>query len=209
MPLPPPTDRQRQHIHSRDVSCRGYRRSDGLWDIEGHLTDIKTYPFDSEHRGHIEPGDPVHGMWIRLTVDNNFTVKAIEAVIDKAPFGPCSDIVGKFQSLVGLSIGAGWTRAIRERLDGVNGCKHLSELLGPIATTAFQTIYPILFRERADKAKARGDTGGSKERPALLDACHIFATDGVVVHKYWPDHYTGPLPVERTAVGSDPVDTGT
>ena len=26
-------------------SCTGYRRADGLWDVEGHLTDVKTYAF--------------------------------------------------------------------------------------------------------------------------------------------------------------------
>lgn len=41
MPLSPPEPRE--HIHSRDIILRGYRREDGLWDIEAHLTDTKTY----------------------------------------------------------------------------------------------------------------------------------------------------------------------
>ncbi len=38
MPLSPPAA-SREHIHTRVVECRGYRRDDGLWDIEGHITD--------------------------------------------------------------------------------------------------------------------------------------------------------------------------
>ena len=48
----------------------GYRRADGLFDIEGHLLDTKTYGFDNEEKGWLEPGVPLHGMWIRLTVDD-------------------------------------------------------------------------------------------------------------------------------------------
>ena len=39
MPLSPAAPRE--HIHTRTVTCRGYRRKDGLWDIEGHLVDVK------------------------------------------------------------------------------------------------------------------------------------------------------------------------
>ena len=61
-----------------------------------------------------------------------------------------------------------------------------------MATTAFQTIYPILTRERAKKAEADGrpllDEG---ERPVLLNMCHIFSSDGEVARRNWPDHDTG------------------
>ena len=40
MPLPRPVPRKLSH--NRVIDCRGYERDDGLWDIEGHLTDVKT-----------------------------------------------------------------------------------------------------------------------------------------------------------------------
>ena len=49
MPLPAPAPRQL--LHKRVVQCWGYRREDGLWDIEGRLVDTKTYPFPNEDRG--------------------------------------------------------------------------------------------------------------------------------------------------------------
>src|SRR5690606_12405498 len=57
MPLSPPVERE--PIHIRTVTCRGYRRSDGLWDIEGHLVDTKAYLFESRWRGTLAPGEPV------------------------------------------------------------------------------------------------------------------------------------------------------
>lgn len=200
MPLSEPADRE--PIHTREVTCRGYRRADGLWDIEGHLTDVKAYAFDTEQRGRILPGDPVHGMWIRLTVDDGLTVRAVEAVTEKSPYRTCNAVIPNFQRLVGLRIAAGWTRAVKERLGGVQGCTHLVELLGPIATTAFQTVYPLLAREQAEKAGPisgtdSGGHSGTKEamlrskRPVLLNTCHIFDSNGEVVRRHWPDHYTG------------------
>ncbi len=185
--LSPPVERR--HIHTRRVTCTGYRRTDGLWDIDGHLTDVKTYAFDNRERGEIQPGDPIHEMWVRITVDDRLVVQAIEAATVKGPFSACGAITPRFQCLVGLTIAHGWTRAVRERLGGVKGCTHLTELLGPVATTAFQTIYPILARERGERPdRAHGADGG---RPPLLNSCHIFASDGEVVKTHWPAYYTG------------------
>ncbi|MBP2230245.1 hypothetical protein J2847_003548 [Azospirillum agricola] len=199
MPLSAPA--AREPIHTRRVTCQGYRRADGLWDIEGHLTDIKSYGFDTEERGRLEPGDPIHQMWMRLTVDDQLTVRAVEAVTDDSPYGACGSITPAFQTLVGLRIGAGWTKAVKTRLGGPKGCTHLVELLGPLATTAFQTVFPILAREAALKAKAEGrDPRDSSDPPVLLNMCHILASDGDVARRNWPRHYTG---ADRDADGLD------
>jgi hypothetical protein len=151
---------EREHLHSRQVACRGYRRADGCWDIEGHMTDVKTYDFTNEDRGEIAAGDPVHDMWLRLTLDDAFTIKAVEAVTDKAPFGVCGAIAPAFQALVGLTIGPGWMREVKRRVGGVRGCTHLVELLGPMATTAFQTIHPVRASEAAARAPLGEQTSG-------------------------------------------------
>lgn len=192
MPLSPPVERQ--HLHTRKVTCTGYRRSDGLWDIEGHITDQKTYPFHSQSRGLMEPGEFVHQMWVRLTLDEEFVVRAVEAVTDHSPFPVCPAITPNFQRLVGLRVAAGWTAAVRERLGGIEGCTHLVELLGPVATTAFQTIAPVLAKEREEKRKADEAAGlpvPPRKRPPLLNTCHAFRSDGPVVKKAWPEFYTG------------------
>ncbi|HUU71250.1 MAG TPA: hypothetical protein VMW70_01395 [Burkholderiales bacterium] len=65
------------------------------------------------------------------------------------------------------------------------------ELLGPIATTAFQTIYG----ERV----ARDKREGRNEKPALIGSCHAYAPDSRVVAIRHPEHYTGP---KKSAAGS-------
>lgn len=170
MPLSPSAPRE--HLHTRTVECRGYRRSDGLWDIEGRLRDSKTYSFTSEHRGELEVGEPVHDMSIRLTVDDRLVIHAVEAATDASPYRVCPDVVPNFQRLRGLRIGRGFHGKVKELLGGTAGCTHLVELLGPVATTAFQTIFPVKLRD-APRA-ARGVP------PYLLDTCHALARDGEI-----------------------------
>ena len=52
----------RASIHSRDIRCCGFRREDGLWDIEATLEDTKTYSFANQDRGGIAAGEPIHRM---------------------------------------------------------------------------------------------------------------------------------------------------
>lgn len=187
----------REHLHTRQVECRGFRRADGLWDIEGHITDVKTTGFDNDYRGRIEPGTPIHEMWMRLTLDDTLTIRAVEVCTDASPFAICTGAVPNYQKLVGLSIRPGFTRKSRALLGGVMGCTHLTELLGPVATTAFQTIFPVLAREREEMKAVSGDGSsrqdGDQKRPALLNTCHAFASDGSLVKRRWPDFYTGEI----------------
>ncbi|HYM01557.1 MAG TPA: DUF2889 domain-containing protein [Stellaceae bacterium] len=188
MPLSPPCPRE--HIHTRVVECRGYLRTDGLWDVEGHITDVKTYAFTSEFRGEVSAGMPVHDMWLRLTVDDRLTIHEVEAVTDAAPYSVCPAAAETFRRLKGLDIRAGFRKRIRELIGGTEGCTHLLELLGPIATTAYQTVYPYRERRRAERQAVK--TARAKGRkPSLIDSCHAFASDGEVVKRYWPEFYTG------------------
>lgn len=179
MPLTPPAPREA--FHHRLIECDGYRRADGLWDIEAHMTDRKTYPFPNAHRGEIAPGEPLHDMWLRLTLDEHLVVQKAEAATDAGPFRVCGDITPAFAKLEGLKVGPGWRARVKERVGGVKGCTHLTELLVPIATVAIQTI----LSERAKTARP-------KRKPGHLDSCYALRTDGEVVEEFFPEWYRGP-----------------
>ena len=179
MPLKPAVPRN--HSHRRQIECQGYKRVDGLWDIEGHLTDTKPYGFHSRERGQVEAGTPVHDMWIRLTVDHTMRVVGAEAATDFSPYQVCGSVTPDFQRLVGLKIGPGWSRSVIKAIGGVRGCTHLVELLRPIATTAFQTIGAANQKPASEYAKP----------PRYLNGCHALATDGQVVEIEWPQFYKG------------------
>ena len=66
------------------------------------------------------------------------------------------------------------------------GCTHLTELLGPVATTAIQTIA---------SARRRGDKSGkAAAENAFLNTCHSYADDSPVVKLHWPQQYRGSEP---------------
>ncbi len=182
MPLSNPA--QRKHIHGRDIVCRGFAREDGLWDIEASLVDSKTYSFDNVGRGAVNSGEPIHAMTIRLTVDDALVVRAVEAAIDASPFGICTDVAPRLGALKGLCIAPGWRKAVRKNFAGTKGCTHLTEmLLGPLATTAFQTIVPLREKKLAAKADYK--------QSALLNSCHAFAETGPVIERQWPQFFKG------------------
>ncbi len=186
MPLPEST--ARKHVHTRAIDYRGYERDDGLWDIEAHMTDKKTYQFTNNWRGDVPIGEPLHEMLLRVTIDDSFVIQDIVAVTDNSPFEMCPNITPNYKALVGIQMGAGWRKAVRMKVGGVDGCTHLTELLFPMATVAMQTIWPLL---RHRKNKADSDVGNSKKRPLVLDTCHAWASDSPVVKENAEKYYTG------------------
>jgi hypothetical protein len=182
----------RAPIHTRSIECRGFRRDDGLWDIEGHLTDTKTYAFRDHFRGDVAPGAPVHDMWLRLTVDDRLVIHAVEAVTEASPYPVCPAVTPNFQRLQGLRIYPGFQKQVRDLLGGTEGCTHLVDLLGPLATTAYQTVFPYRAQQHEERLAREGRAAERPTRkPKLVDSCHAFASDGEVVRRYWPEFYTG------------------
>jgi hypothetical protein len=180
MPLSPPAERE--HIHTRTIECRGWRRADGLWDIEGHLTDVKSYGFDNFHRGRVEAGERLHEMWLRITIDETYLIHACEAATDHGPHGACGSVDADFSAMKGERVGPGILRIVREKFGGVRGCTHIVDLFGPVATTAVQTLGPIMARNKPrDPAKA----------PFHLNTCVALADDGDVVKREYSQFYTG------------------
>lgn len=189
MPLSPPADREL--LHTRAIELHGYRRADGLYDIEARLTDTKSYAFSNSDRGRIEPGTPLHGMLARMTVSEDMVITAFEAVTEYGPYAICPAAAPNFARLAGLKIGRGFIKAANERVGGVHGCTHLRELLGQMGTVAFQTLYAV--RSKTPPAPdAAPNAVETASRPMMLGTCLAYAPDSPVVRRQWPAFYTGP-----------------
>ncbi|HAG73751.1 MAG TPA: hypothetical protein DCL66_16245 [Gammaproteobacteria bacterium] len=195
MPLPEPT--ARRHIHTRAIHYRGFEREDGLWDIEAHMTDTKTYSFRNDWRGEMAIGEPLHEMLLRVTIDDGFIIRNVIAATDHSPFEMCPEITPVYNSLVGIKMGLGWRKAIRMKVGGVDGCTHLTELLFPMATVAMQTIWPLMSHR---KNQSDSNVGDSKKRPAVLDTCHAWSTESRVVKENAPKYYTGPDKIDTVDI---------
>ncbi|MBK5356580.1 DUF2889 domain-containing protein [Pseudomonas sp. TH41] len=168
----------RRLIHRRKVECLGYLRADGLWDIEGRLDDSKTHPVTLAEGRALAIGQTFHGMYIRLTLDDDFIVREVQVCMPQVPTSECRAAAPAYEKLLGERIGAGFSRRIKELFGGIGGCVHLTELLLPIATTAFQTIpmarAMIAPRTAADTEAYNRATAG------LLNTCHALRDDSPV-----------------------------
>jgi hypothetical protein len=179
MPLPSPVERD--HLHTRRIRCEGFKRADGLWDLEGRLTDTKSYDFDSRTRGRLRASEKVHLMRMRLTLDDDFVVREVHVSIDEFPFPACPGISHDYKQLVGLTVGPQWGKKVSELFGGVKGCLHITELAGALAHTAFQTMGPLMPEM----------LNSEETKPPHLDSCHALNTEGPAVREFYPTWYRG------------------
>lgn len=172
----------------------GYAREDGLFDIEAHLTDRKPFDFQVTFGPLRAAGAAIHEMWVRLTIDSELVVRDVAASSDHAPYRGCQGAPAILSALVGLRIGGGWRREIKQRLGGVQSCTHLVEMLGPMGTVAIQAMVTQL------KEIPLPERGGG--RPRQIDTCFAMASHRRAAALRWPGHFTG----RRDAAGL-PVDS--
>jgi hypothetical protein len=165
-------------MHTRKISFEGYLRDDGLWDIEGHLVDTK--PMDMQLSAGIRAaGEPIHEMWVRLTVDRKMNVVDAVASTDAMPYpGACDRIVPDYAKLKGSNLMRGFRHTVKQLYGEIKGCTHLNEMLGQMPTAAVQSF--------AGRKRDNQDDG---RQPFQLDHCHALATNSDTVLRFYPKWY--------------------
>lgn len=173
MPLPPPVSRR--EVHHRAIEMRAFARDDGLFDVEARLIDRKPFPFlRASSPEPVPAGEPLHDLWVRVTLDSEFVVRDIEASSDATPWRLCKEAEGTLKVLIGEKVARGWSSKVKERLRGAAGCTHLMEMLVTLGTTALQGI--------------RG--AESKRNLAAtwkLDSCYAYGRERAVAKILWPE----------------------
>lgn len=164
----------RHKNHQRTITLDGYVREDGLFDIEAELKDTKAYSFPSRAHGEIKQGEALHHMHVRVTVCENFEVKAAEAVTYAGPYHECPQGAKAIENLVGKTIQPGWKKIVQRAMGGQQGCTHITELMGPVATIAFQTIYAEKAK-RLREADTQANSETAPQMSGLLNSCYALS----------------------------------
>ena len=172
MPLPAP--QPRRQVNTRETRFRCFLRDDGLWDVEGELIDTKSELFTIRNERSWQPGEPIHHMLIRATIDDAKVVHEIAVSMEAYPHGICPQAMAHMQRMVGCTMAGGWRKAIDQHLGKAQGCTHIRELLFNMATAAYQSM------ERG-RAEAAPD-----ETPAYLGTCTAWDISGSVVAREFP-----------------------
>lgn len=197
--LPPVPERQA--LHTRAITFRGFARADGLWDMEGELHDSKHYDYEG-HEGVRRAGSPIHHLHLRVTVDADFRIHAIQTAMDATPFGECTVADRHMQRLVGQVMGPGWRQTIERAIGGLDGCTHLRELLFNIATAAFQTIPHHREMQRRASGAPRAE---ATEPPFYMGRCMTWDFNGPVVARHAPQFINWQRPSRKTPPGEPGV----
>jgi hypothetical protein len=181
-PLPIADGLTREELHFRRIDMRGFRRSDGLYEVEGRVVDRKPHDSTPPSGGRFVPAhEPIHDMGVRLVFDEDLTIHGVQTLTLASPYAPCPEGGRALQSLKGVRMASGWSREVRSRLGGARSCTHLMELLIPLATTAIQSL-TVPRRGRPDTLDASG-------RPIKIDSCYAYAAERELVLTRWPQFH--------------------
>lgn len=189
---------ERRLLHRRSIDAQVYARDDGLFEVEAVLRDTKTRDIPMAN-GLRRAGEPIHDMLLRLVVDAQLNVLAASSETRWMPYpGACGEHGHAYERLVGLNLLKGFRAGVKERLAGVKGCTHLTELSQVLPTAVIQAFAGIVIDTR------EGDAG-TGQPPFQIDKCHALRSDGVVVQTHYPRWYRGGQAVPTAAAAVSPA----
>jgi Protein of unknown function (DUF2889) len=175
---------ERQLKHRRSIDVQIYARGDGMWEVDAHLSDVRTRDTRMS-TGTLPAGAPIHDMLLRLVIDERFNVVEAGAQTSAMPYpGACDSLGDAYSRLVGLNLLQGFRRAVKERLGGVQGCTHLTELTQVLPTAVVQAFAGEVIDTHGDSE--------SSQQPFQIDRCHALRADGLAVKTYYPRWYRAP-----------------
>jgi hypothetical protein len=112
-----------------------------------------------------------------VTIDRKFNVVDAVAVSDAVPYpGGCERAAPEYAKLVGLNLLQKFRDGLKERLGGVQGCTHITEMLAALPTAAIQTFAGEMREDRP-----------SGRKPFQLDHCLAMDTTGETVKQWYPE----------------------
>ena len=97
--------------------------------------------------------------------------------------GHCDQIGPDYRKLVGLNLTQDFRRHVRERLGGVHGCTHITELAGVLPPAAIQAFAGEVSKTRD---ASQPDPADDDRKPFQLDRCHALRSDGPAVAQFYP-----------------------
>lgn len=182
----PPAE-PRRLLHERSIKCDGYLRDDGLWEVEAHLFDSKTFDYIEPVRGPLEAGGPIHDMVLRLTFNDDLIIVDAAAAMAMTPMLACRDVRLHLAKVRGIKVAAGWRKELKTRIGRHDSCTHLMDLMAPAITTLYQTMGMGKDPDGRNSLDRMWATG---ERPHFLDGCHGWRLDGDAARTMFPNWAT-------------------
>jgi hypothetical protein len=154
-----------------DVSTYDYDAQTVL--IEGRLVDhrhVRVTDVNDEER----PPGILHDLLIRMLIDvNHLTIKKVACEMHSVPNKYCREVENSLEAVEGITISAGFTERVKNKVGGKQGCAHLVALLLSMAPIAIQAALLQAARKSVDTNRL------SEPMMTLLeDTCWPWRKDG-------------------------------
>lgn len=178
-------DSERALTHTRQIVCQAYRRRDGLWEIEARVSDLKSEAVPFRAREPVPAGGFMHRMALDFLIDAEYTIRDVRARTEIAPWPECGETDAAYRRLIGLAIGPGFKRQVVERLGGVKGCTHLTDLITQVGNTYMQASWPerVARQSLVDPDPRRWP---DRRVVGFVDQCHAWRRDGDALRREYP-----------------------
>ncbi len=181
---------QRQLKHRRQIDVQVFARGNGLWEVDATLSDVKTWVAQLA-QGPRPAGTPIHEMLLRLVVNEQLDVVEAGSETRWMPYaGHCDAHGDAYARLIGLNLLQGFRKQLRDKLGGVLGCTHITELAQVLPTAVVQAMV-------GEVIDTRGEAEGARQ-PFQIDRCHALRSDGEPVRLYYPRWYRPAAPAAAT-----------
>ncbi len=186
----PTIDQERELVHTRQITCKAYRRKDGLWEIEASVRDEKAQEVSFRSRPPVPAGGVMHLLSLTLVIDDDYTIRDANANTSIAPWPDCGGTDTSYRKLIGLRIGPGFMQQVRKQVGGHLGCTHLSDLIGELANTYMQATWPDrTARQWALAADPR--QWPDQSTLSFIGKCHAWRSDSVTLRTEYPELLEG------------------
>lgn len=182
--LPPPPDGAEAVLHDREYRIRAFRLSAERIVLQGAVRDQKPpglYLRDDP--------DPLTVHHMKLSIEVAFPSLEIDAVtthFESHPHDECTEITGKYDELIGLSIARGFTKQVAALFGGPRGCTHVTALLYAMAPVAMQCFFSMRAADAIMEGKSNplfeGDEAEQDDTwRTIVNTCHIWDENGAQV----------------------------
>ncbi|MEW6184912.1 MAG: DUF2889 domain-containing protein [Thermodesulfobacteriota bacterium] len=165
-------------VHERKIDIHTYPLENDQVIVEGWLRDERMVPGRTRD-GKPRPPGVVHWMCVRLLLGGRpITILEAEAEMPTIPNPLCPTVADSVKKIIGLSIVAGFSEQVRQKLYGVEGCSHLMHLILAMGPAGLHGYWADQGQKTTNLPRSLEETPNLEY---LINSCRLWREDGPLI----------------------------
>ncbi|HCY86171.1 MAG TPA: hypothetical protein DHV36_13640 [Desulfobacteraceae bacterium] len=162
-------------VHTRDIRLSSYDHGEDRIIVHGELRDERRVPIVDILGRPKDPGTIHHMTATLLIASAPLRIIEAEGEILTAPMAECPQTLDRMAHITGLEIRPGFSKEIRSRVGGKDGCAHLCTLVKAMGT---EILHGWLTWQRHQNQTPAQGVDPEKAGVFLIDSCRLWKKDG-------------------------------